>query len=443
MSKKLNMLSAAYSKLISAIGVEINENGKLIQTVNDLNQQVTVDGLELFLPTVDNTRNYNESTVLFHPLSENVLLGESPVIKETRALMMDNLHYLILETVDAMLKIGVDNDMVSKLSPTQIETLRCTAGVDETTIKNWKSIMRRAESRGSANRVVTIFLKRGAEIDDKDYKRAAIVNFNIYNELVDGKLNIFGVKIRKADLNIYVKTLETIIDDIAIIDKYSVGSNSLVAPYFDALIRAYAGILKTINGVTWNLRKPIKEVKGVDLHVKDEFSELFTDLLVYRDIIPSLPYNDGDRNDRRDKHAVKDVSIPQEQPKPEPIPEHLLPGTTNLAVTNNQYYAPNLQQPPVAVPQQPVMQQAPAQEPPKHVSQQMPSIEEQLYGGQQIPVQPVPWHQPQSYGYNQFPVYQQPFGYPQPQAPVQPQTGNYGSWANAQPMPNTVRPWYM
>lgn len=428
MSIKLNSLNAVYAKLAHAIGMSTNESGNLIHTTPDgVSQEVRVENLPVQLPTMENTRDHNPNIVIFHPLSENVLLGESPVIREFRAFMMDNLHALILETVDTMIKIAQDADVVAQLSPTQAELLKSAAGADENTIKNWKSIMRRAESRGSVNRVITIFLKRGGEVNGKVYKRAAIVNFNLYNELTDGKLNIFGVKIRKMDASLYTKVIEAIIDDVAIIDKYSVGSDSLVAPYFDALVKAYAGVLKTINRVTWNLRKPIKELKGVDLHVKDDFSELLEDLLQYRDILPSLRCNDGTRTKETEK--VK-------QPEQEPIPEHQLPGVSNLGTTSQTYYAPQLQEQPLTVQPPPVQQPVPPMQPQQHVSQSLPPIEHQLYGAPPPAVQPYDWRNPYA-GYYQPPQQPYPFA-PQPtqgfwQQPQQQQPQQQGGywWNNA------------
>lgn len=423
MSIKLNSLNAVYLKVVTAIGMHVAENGNLVHVTPDgVSQEVRVENLPVQLPTVENTRDHNPNQVIFHPLSENVLLGESPVIRELRAFMMDNLHSLILETVDTMIKIAQDTEAVANLTPTQAELLKAAAGADENTVKNWKSIMRRAESRGSVNRVITIFLKRGGEVNGKTYKRAAIVNFNLYNELTDGKLNIFGVKIRKADVALYTKVIESIIEDVAIIDKYSVGSDSLVAPYFDALIKAYAGIIKSINRVTWSLRKPIKELKGVDLHVKDDFSELLDDLLQYRDILPSLPYNDGTRTKETEKAKAPEV---------QPIPENQLPGVSNLSTSPQPYYAPQMQEQPLTV-AQPVQAPPPPAQQQQHVSQSLPPIEHQLYGAPPA-VQPYDWRNPYN-GYAQ-PMPQAPYPFaPQPpqgywQQP-QPQTASSGYWWN-------------
>lgn len=415
MSNKINTLSAAYAKLLNAIGITEQSNGLLVQKLpKSPEKEVLVNELPLILPKQDNVRNPDPSTVIFHPLSENLLLGESPVIQELRGLMMDYLHDLILSTVECMLQIAIDPNAVKELSPTQIEHLKCTADLDEKTLENWKAIMRKTDSRRSTNRVLTLYLKRGGQLNGKDYKRAAIVNFNLYQELVSGKFNVYDVKLRKKDCTIFAKVLETIIDDIAIQDKYSVGSDSLVAPYFDVLVRAYAGILKTINGPLWNFRKPIEQLKGSSLHTKDDFSEHFTDLLQYRDIIPPLPFNDGDRNEKRDGKLV------QEQPAVNgtPIPEQQLPGISTLNHTNHAYYAPQMATTPVTVqtePQVPVQPQQPVQ----HVSEQLGSIADQVYGQPQQPM--TIWQQEVMYGaYPQQAMFNQPTFWQQqyPQQPI-------------------------
>lgn len=424
---KVTMLSAAYTKLLNAMSIREDSNGELVQTLDGVDRLVRVEDMPMVIPTEETIKHYSSNKVIFHPLSENILQGESPVIKELRAMMMDHLHSLILDTADALISIALDNDLVSTLTPTQIESLKCTAGADATTLKNWKSIVRRAESRGSANRVVTIFLKRGAEIKGKTYKRAAIVNFNLYNELTEGKLQVFGVKIRKTDLNIFTKVFEQIIEDVAIVDKYSEGSESLTAPYFDVLVKTYAGILKTINSITWSLRKPIKEVKGYDLHVKDDFSELFTDLMIYRDVIPPLPYNEGDRNDKREQQ----IANQQQTPAPQPLPDHAVNGVSKLGDVPTTYYAPNNNVTPLTnnAPQQPAKQ---------HVSQQLGSLQDSFNAVDT----------PQQQNGNGLAFWQQPsYGQPAMQqqstwfAQNQPQQNNngYGSWWNGNG--NTNRGW--
>lgn len=408
---KINSLSNAYGALLSAININPDNNGNLNRSITpEYMEPVVVEGKFLQLPNENNTRNPVEDIVLFHPLSENVLLGESPVIKELRASMMDCLHNLILEAVDAILKISQDAPTVAGLTPNQTEVLKCASGADETTIKNWKAIMRRAESRGSVNRVLTLFLKRGASIDETTYKRAGIVTFNIYDELNSGKNTVYGVKVRKGDIAIYAKVLETIIEDIQSVDKYSVGTNSDIAPYFDALVKTYAHVIKTINRITWLLRKPIKDLKGYDLHIKDDFSELFNDLSQWKNILPPQPYNEGARTKEAEKKIEQQNAQLNAQPSYQPPVQQTQPLTTTVS----QNHTSDMEQT-------------------KHVSDCLPPIEQQLgYQPQQPIAQPYHWRnpvnpQPAYNGMQTWMAPPQPVYQPQPMYP-QPTQGGY--WWN-------------
>ena len=383
MSIAVNDLAGAYRKLLGSIGVTPQSDDLLIQSIDGIDKQVLVEGKPLALPTSDIVNNYSDSIVLFHPLCENLLLGESPVLQEFRQLVMDFLNDLILKTIESVLCIAVDESVMAELSPTQVDFMRSTAGADLNTLKNWRAIMRRAESRGSSHRVITIFLKRGSDINGEMQKRVAIVNFNIYQELTSGNLQIFGTKIRKVDAKVYTKIFEAIFENIFTIDEYSSGSNALTAPYFDALVSAYHKVLKSINSVTWNLRKPIKQVNNLELHVKDEFMELFKDLMKYRDVLPTMPLNDGDRQTRREEDAKAKMETTNK-----PIPANELPGVSQLTRQSNPYYEPmttvvtqEIEQPvnqpvynqPVNPFGQPQQQQPP-------VVNNFPSLQEQLAG---------------------------------------------------------------
>lgn len=452
MSIAVNDLAGAYRKLLTSMNVTPQSDDLLVQTIDGIDKQVLVDGKPLALPTSDIVNNYSDSIVLFHPLCENLLLGESPVLQELRALVMEFINDRTLHVVESILSIAVDNDLMKELSPTQMEFMRAASGADATTLKNWQAIMRRAESRGSTNRVLTFYLKRGAELDGTVHKRVAIVNFNLYHELQDGSLNIFGTKIRKTDTKVYSKILEAIFEDIFTIDKYSAGSNTLTAPYFDALIKAYHNVLKSLNGVSWNLRKPIKQTTGLELHVKDDFIELFKDLIKYRDVLPTMPLNDGDRQTRRNDDQ------PQESIDVVPIPANDLPGMSSLTRQSSPYYEPK----PVVVdvPVEPVQQpqyhqqqgyqQPPQQQPMGNTN--FPSLQEQLSG---VPIggymqQPYPqqynnFQPPPPAGYGGYgqpmqPQFNNNQGYWNPQQNFNPQQG-YQPQFNQQPPFNQPRNW--
>ena len=92
MSTKLKDLTEAYRQFLASINVTTQSDDLLIQDIDGLQSQVMVDSKPLALPTEAIVNNYSDSIVVFHPICENLLLGESPVIHETRMLIMEFLN---------------------------------------------------------------------------------------------------------------------------------------------------------------------------------------------------------------------------------------------------------------------------------------------------------------------------------------------------------------
>lgn len=408
MSTKLKSLTEAYRQLLASINVTPQSDDLLVQDVDGLQTQVMIDSKPVALPTEAIVNNYSDSIVVFHPLCENVLLGESPVIQEFRNLIMEFLNDYVLQLVDSILSIAVDEELISELTPKQVEFIRCAAGADSTSLKNWRSVVRRADTRGSSNRVLTIFLKRGGTYKGGKHKRVANVNFNIMTPIDNGDLTLFGAKVRKSDVKLYGRILNEIFDEISEDDGYSAASDSLTAPYFDSLIKAYHNVLRDLNSVAWLLRKPIEQTTGRKMHVNDDFMDAFKDLTTYRDVLPTMPMNDGDRNKRREEENNADQDTT-------PIPTNSVANVTSMANQGNPYYdqtiavetTPQLpvQQPQFNTPAQPMQPQINQTQTNPNQSfgnSGFPSLQEQLAG---VPLGGFPPNQPQT----PYPAYMNPY----------------------------------
>lgn len=412
MSTKLKDLTEAYKLLLASVNVVTQSDDLLVQDIDDMKTQVMVDGRPLALPTDNIVNNYSDSIVVFHPICENLLLGESPVLQEFRMLIMEFLNDYALNLVDSILSIAVDEQLVSELKPTQVEFMRCTAGADATSLSNWRSVMRRAGTRGSANRLLTIFLKRGAMYNGNKHKRVANVNFNILDKIEDGGSTLFGAKVRKNDLKVYNRILTKIFDKVEEEDGYSAYSDSLTAPYFESLVKAYHNVLEDLNSVSWNLRKPIEQSTARKLHVNTDFMDALSDIRKYRDVLPTMPLNDGDRNTRREDTQAEDNAgqtvIPTNSPQ----------DVNKMANQASPYYD---QPQSVTIQQQPPQQAAPVQQPqfnaPQPQMQQPPQMQPTMNNG----------NRPQNNG---FPTLQEQLNGAPLSGYVAPQPGAIPPWMN-------------
>lgn len=345
MAATVQELAKLYSTLLGAIGVEAKADGSLHQVLDGDEQPFIVKGLQVYLPTNEVVTNYNDSLAVFHPIGESLIKGESPMLQGLRSMAMRYLTFVILNTVDAVLSLAVDNSAVSQLNPSQIEWLKCANGADETTLKNWKSIMRRIDPT-TPNRAITIFLKRGAELGDgHKFARIAIVNFNLYNELLERSNQVYGVRVRKSDINVLVNIFEAIFEHINVQDHYSRGSDSNVSPYLLAMIEAVDAVIKPLNKVNWMFRKPFKQLKSYDLHREADFMKEFKNVMQYRDVLPFMPLNDGDDNERRDAQEraaepIPPAAPPQAYQHPQAtVTSHVPPQQQTAPITQPDYNA--------------------------------------------------------------------------------------------------------
>lgn len=345
MAATVQELAKLYSTLLGAIGVEAKADGSLHQVLDGDEQPFIVKGLQVYLPTNEVVTNYNDSLAVFHPIGESLIKGESPMLQGLRSMAMRYLTFVILNTVDAVLSLAVDNSAVSQLNPSQIEWLKCANGADETTLKNWKSIMRRIDPT-TPNRAITIFLKRGAELGDgHKFARIAIVNFNLYNELLERSNQVYGVRVRKSDINVLVNIFEAIFEHINVQDHYSRGSDSNVSPYLLAMIEAIDAVIKPLNKVNWMFRKPFKQLKSYDLHREADFMKEFKNVMQYRDVLPFMPLNDGDDNERRDAQEraaepIPPAAPPQAYQHPQAtVTSHVPPQQQTAPITQPDYNA--------------------------------------------------------------------------------------------------------
>lgn len=420
---KVNDLAQGYMGILSAMGVKVNTDGSLTQTIGGVEQQLLVKDKPLTIPLDDVVKNYTDEIVLFHPLSENIMLGESPVLQQLRVIAMNHLTEQINKMVEVILKIAIDPETTKEMSPSQVDLLRCANGADANTLKNWQAVVRRTNTENPHTRVVSLFLKRGGELGGRSYKRVCVVNFDLYEKLTetDNKLQGFGVKLRKTDIQVLTRIFETIFPRIDEQDSYSIGSDSLIAPYFDALIRGFRSVNGALNLIGKQLKKPIKSITGESYEGKDDYLKSFEDLTVWRDVLPVMPLNDGDRNDRRQEVPPEPVQQPQvvQQQQPQPSPFYQQPAQP--------VQQPVYQQPqPV---QQPTYQQ-PQQTAPVNVANSYPSLNQQMQ--QQAMMQQAMMQQAMMGG-QMMPPPGFPFTTAAP--PVSPTMQQMFNWQN-QPQPN-------
>ena len=428
-----------YTSILKFSGLDADEQGYISSKLDDKRTPLLINGARLVLPTKNNLINFNQDEkIIFHPLTENILRGESDVIKKLKHVINIRLNFTLGVIAQQLLVMVSSPEHHSKLSPEQAEILTIIKDADEKSVHNFISAMVSGIKIKPDNLFVNIYLKRGGTHHGKRFSRVGIVSFPFYDSLKTEKHE----KIRVKDKETYKQLFQFIFTSIDDPEEYNFGSNSQVAPYLSALLKTAANIASRLNDIIVMYKDYIDE--SDKLTFDSDWLEHFDDLNALLPEIRSIPVqygNDGNINDDNDvlkPIAQAPAAIEQPyQPQPyqpqyqQPIPQQpqympqqrpelkvtkrgldfksIVQTTPTVAYVPNQLlpqlvqqqYPQQMPQYPQQMPQYPQQMPQYPQQMPQQYPQQMPQYPQQM---PQQYLQPpyLPQYPPQQ------PQYQQP-----------------------------------
>lgn len=287
-------LTELYTRQLGAMGAPVNEDDVVELDLGDQRLPLHISDMPVMVPTRDKLREQNQSQrVYFHPLAENVLRGESPVLRKLRELATFKLTAVLSELSIQLMELAADTDRHSKLSPKQIELLAAIPNVDAKTVTALEKVIS-ASSVVDDHRLVSIYLKRGGTFNGEKMSRVAVVDFPILTNAEDEEPTmLFGVKMRVKDKTSILALFHAILGE-EVDGVYNYGTRSPVAPYYCSLIHAFANVAEALNKIIKRFKKTLDLA---DLVIDLSWVDHAQDLTPYRDLIPSLPMNEGDVSD--------------------------------------------------------------------------------------------------------------------------------------------------
>lgn len=320
MNKKQRLIEY-YSNFILSLDCIIDDNGFISFRPNPAYppEPITIlGGKRLAIPTDFVMQHLYEGNIVpFHPLSEVIVMGQSTVIQTTRQIVNASLTQKILSTM-----LGICTGISKQVTMTakQTDFVKNLEKVDEKTVKALIKLIDVIDSE-SPNRLINVFLKHGGILHDVQYKRICTVNFPLYQELLEAEDTVYGVKMRKQDVRILRTLLETIFPNIDTPNYYSYGTDTLVCPYFIALLGGFKNVVTELNRVSYKFKKIIEEYTGTIPHVNVDFIDEIGDGTIFKDIIPPLDYNRGtDKGQKEDTgNAQAPQPVQQVQAQPQPV----------------------------------------------------------------------------------------------------------------------------
>lgn len=345
-----------YKSILECGNLTTDDDGYV--SVMRSNAPVLINGKRLVLPTNNHLTSGNWSEkIIFHPLSENILRGESEIITKMRSVFNIRLNYTFAAIAQNLFSIVASAAEHHLLNPEQSEMLSAISEVDETTIDLFNKIIFAAIKESPDKAFINIFLKRGGVINGKKHSRVGVVTFPLYDEIKNSDQEIFhGIKLRVKDKLAIKQLYEYILPSLDKPESYNFGSDSSIAPFLHALMGTVLGIGSKFNDILELFTKEIDDSEMLVL--ASDWVETFENLGEMLPQIRLIPMQQG--NEGTLKVAETQVGTPQvvnQQP----------------VVTQAQPLAYQAPQPQPQVWQQPV-QQMPQQQPWMHqtVQAQMP-----------------------------------------------------------------------
>ena len=245
-------LEQFYTSILTLGTLVVNDEAKVKINTGDSTQSFLVDRAELYLPTQEVINRNIGNGCVFHPLAEKISRSESDVHaayrKAVNITLNASLRQLILTLVIAA-KSKVKE--LADVPHTHLGLLALLKDADEKMVENLTKMFKRVPLEDVTRAIVNVYIKPNAVVDGTTYRRAAIVTFPMYDDLVNKPETLFGATMRKTmDPQALRGILEYVFPDIQTVGMYSAGSMSDHYPTLDCLLRAVYKICLRINTLT-------------------------------------------------------------------------------------------------------------------------------------------------------------------------------------------------
>ena len=314
-----------YKVILANAGMIADDEGFVSANLSeDLREPIMIGDRRLVLPTRNQLATTNiGSRVIFHPLHESLIRGESDVMTRTRELANARLNIAFSYFMLALLQLATSPTEHVHLKPDQTLFMDCLQEIEEGITETFDKILKAMGVSQDGKCFMRIFVKRGGKIEGRSCQRLAVVSFPLYEELIkrpaSGQPNmVYGVRVKKAERETLISLLEYMVPHIGVPDFYNRGSYSTEAPTLDCVMQAIRATGALINEMAELFDRFIPESNKWLFPM--DWVETFKDLSKIRakiNLIPSQPGNEG-KMPVSDRHQIDVSTVPVV--KMEPLP---------------------------------------------------------------------------------------------------------------------------
>ncbi len=253
-------LLEVYEGILNLAGLKVTPEGfvsllSVGENTADQERPFIISGKRLVLPTVENLRNPSPKTMVFHPLRENVMRGESVVLREYRRVLAVRVNLALYDLMSDLVTLAMTPSKHKDLTPSQSEILSILKEANKGTREALDKIINAVQAEDEKTRgtevmksAIRVYVKQSGKKNDQAFTRLGVVSFPIFNDLKAGK-DPYGVSMAKKHRELLIELFRYIFPDINGENHYGFGSNSDVAPAFEAMFRSFLNIYQRIASV--------------------------------------------------------------------------------------------------------------------------------------------------------------------------------------------------
>ncbi len=320
----MSRILSFYNKILSCGSLTSDVVGNVFVTMSGASRPFSHNGKAVVLPTRDVLLNpKKDNMVIFHPLSENVLRGETDVMERYRKAINLTLNYRIGLLFGTIVELATSPAEHNKLNPEHLSLVVVLKDADDKTFAAYEMLRKAMPPADAEKCFVNIFIKKNAHLK-RDYRRAAIVSFPFYEELIKDNGMAFGVKLRKKDHAAFKQLFEAIFPGIGEKNEYSRGGESDLAPTLDALLKAIVGLAGQINSVVDTYEDVLPSLS--DLRFTDDWVDEANNLDSFTNDLRLLPSQVGNEGSiASDALRVQPVAVMPQAQLPMPVAPPLAP----------------------------------------------------------------------------------------------------------------------
>jgi len=283
------MLLDFYKSVVESLGLEVTEDNFVMVKFIDSDgkegkRMLTIEGKSVVLPTKENIKTAISvdddgkpivTKILFNPLNEDVIKGDSASIKLIKNIIATKISYSFAGTAE-LLMLAVNDKAIQKNTDMTINKFMAEVNkaskpgtkkiVNDNTLKNWSKMLTRSIKETRYPKLTKLHLRKGGKYKGVKYYKTSVLEFPIYEILLENSKDnieeLLDIKTRATDIDVYKILYEFIFDKMDETHTYVTASNDKESPSFVALFKMYISVANKIN-------KILKQLKTLDEHIYD------------------------------------------------------------------------------------------------------------------------------------------------------------------------------